>query len=215
MVAWQTACMRTSCGGLGIVDLKLSGFALRVRWLWLLRTEDDRAWSALPIKIELEVQALFDASVTVAVGSGERTLFRLENWINGRSVKRLAPHLFNTISSRVAQKRTVAEALVQRRWIRDIQGRLTILVLRDYVLLWQTPMDVHLSTDMDRFSWRWTATEDYTATSAYKIMHISKTRRSPGLEELGTPAGEVLHLACSQTSAMDNGQTTATWTGCT
>ena len=116
---------------------------------------------------------------------------------------------------RVAQKRTVAEALVQRRWIRDIQGRLTILVLRDYVLLWQTPMDVHLSTDMDRFSWRWTATEDYTATSAYKIMHISKTRRSPGLEELGTPAGEVLHLACSQTSAMDNGQTTATWTGCT
>jgi len=85
MVAWETICTPTSCGGLGLVDMRLSGFALRVRWLWLQRTEDDRAWSALPIKIELEVQALFDASVTVTMGNVERTLFWLDNWINGRS----------------------------------------------------------------------------------------------------------------------------------
>ena len=56
------------------------------RWLWLQRTEDDRAWTALPIKIEPGVQALFNASVTVVVGNGSRTLFWRDNWINRRSV---------------------------------------------------------------------------------------------------------------------------------
>lgn len=72
MVAWPTVCCPTSCGGLGMVNLRLSGFALRVRWLWMQRTEE---WSGLPIKIEHEVQALFDASVIVHVGNGEQTLF--------------------------------------------------------------------------------------------------------------------------------------------
>jgi len=76
------------------------------------RTDDDRAWSSLPIKIELEVQALFDASVTVAVGNGSRTLLWLDNWIGGQSVRSVAPHLFQFISPRITRKRTVAEALV-------------------------------------------------------------------------------------------------------
>ena len=86
------------------------------------RTEHDRAWSALPIKIEPEVQALFDASVIVTVGNGQRTL-------NGRPVKLIAPHLFNAISTRIARRRTVADAMVDRRWIRDIHGGLSILAL--------------------------------------------------------------------------------------
>ena len=83
LVAWPTVCCPTSCGGLGVANLRLSGFALRVRWLWMQRTEEQRAWSALPIKIEPEVQALFDASVVVHVGNGERTLFwprQLDQW---------------------------------------------------------------------------------------------------------------------------------------
>jgi len=109
LVAWPAVCTPTSCGGLGIFDLRLSGFALRVRWLSMQRTDDDRAWSSLPIKIEPEVQALFDASV---IGNGLRTLFWLDNWIDGRSVRSIAPHLFQFISPRITRKRTVAEALV-------------------------------------------------------------------------------------------------------
>jgi hypothetical protein len=35
MVAWNTACRPTELGGLGIADLKLVGYALQTRWLWL------------------------------------------------------------------------------------------------------------------------------------------------------------------------------------
>ena len=35
MVAWGTACRPTELGGLEITDLKLAGYALQTRWLWL------------------------------------------------------------------------------------------------------------------------------------------------------------------------------------
>ena len=90
-------------GGLGIVDLKLAGFALRTRWLWFQRTDESRAWSALQINFELEVQTLFSASVTVTIGNGERTLFWSDSWIDGRSVGQIAPNLFATISKHTAR----------------------------------------------------------------------------------------------------------------
>jgi hypothetical protein len=37
--------------------------ALRTRWLWLQRTDPDRAWASLPMKIELDIQQLFEASI--------------------------------------------------------------------------------------------------------------------------------------------------------
>jgi hypothetical protein len=41
-------------GGLGVIDLRLAGVALRTRWLWLQRTEPDKAWASLPMKVEPE-----------------------------------------------------------------------------------------------------------------------------------------------------------------
>jgi hypothetical protein len=31
------------------MDSKLAGFALQIRWLWVQRTNDERAWSQLPL----------------------------------------------------------------------------------------------------------------------------------------------------------------------
>lgn len=64
----QFACRRCR-GGLRVPDLRLAGVALRTRWLWLQRTDPERAWSALPIHVEPEVRQLFDASITVQLGS--------------------------------------------------------------------------------------------------------------------------------------------------
>jgi integrase len=75
MVAWQTACRPTELGGLGISDLRLSGYALQARWLWLQKTDSARAWSELPIKTDPEVQAFFRASTYTALGDGASTLF--------------------------------------------------------------------------------------------------------------------------------------------
>ena len=88
---------------------------------------------------------------------GERLAhtFLLDNWINGSSASRIAPYLFQVISKRVTKRRAVAEALAHLMWIQNIRGDLSVLVLRDYKRLWQVVADVHLSSDSDRFVWRW------------------------------------------------------------
>jgi hypothetical protein len=69
LVAWPTVCLLTIHGGLGVQNLKLASFALRTRWLWLQRTDPDRAWAALPLRIEPQIHDLFDASIQIQVGA--------------------------------------------------------------------------------------------------------------------------------------------------
>lgn len=44
IVAWVKVCHPTEHGALGISDLKNLGWALRMRWLWLQKTEPNRPW---------------------------------------------------------------------------------------------------------------------------------------------------------------------------
>jgi len=47
-VAWPVVCRPTDLGGLGVLDLRFFGFALRLRWEWLARAEPERCWASLP-----------------------------------------------------------------------------------------------------------------------------------------------------------------------
>jgi hypothetical protein len=49
LVAWHVVHHPRQLGGLGILDLKVFGRALRLWWIWLQRTTPDRAWMAMPI----------------------------------------------------------------------------------------------------------------------------------------------------------------------
>lgn len=75
MLAWPRVCQPPELGGLGIVDLEIFGYALRLRWLWLRHTDDERPWHALPDRQEPLVQAMFKASTYVELGDGNRALF--------------------------------------------------------------------------------------------------------------------------------------------
>lgn len=57
------------------LDLRIAGFALRLRWLWFQRTDTKRPWSGLPLECEREVQAMFDASIEITTGDGKLTFF--------------------------------------------------------------------------------------------------------------------------------------------
>lgn len=98
-------------GGLGITDLHTAGLALKLRWLWLKRTDRNRPWSALPLECKKEVQAMFDASIEIMVGDGNDTCFWTDQWLNGSSILLLAPDLCQTVGKRVLKRRTVREAL--------------------------------------------------------------------------------------------------------
>jgi hypothetical protein len=51
------------------------GVALRVRWLWLLKTDPSRAWTSLPCMLDILTTMLFEASVELRLGNGESFLF--------------------------------------------------------------------------------------------------------------------------------------------
>jgi hypothetical protein len=64
-VAWSIVCSPREHGSLGLPDLRTLGFALRLCWEWLRRTQPDAAWTLLPSKPERTIDNMFRASVTV------------------------------------------------------------------------------------------------------------------------------------------------------
>ena len=90
-------CCPPELGGLGVVDLKIFGSALRMRWMWLQKTDNSRPWSHLPVKHEYIVSAMFEASISVQVGDGTRALFWQDRWLQGHSIAELAPCLYNAV----------------------------------------------------------------------------------------------------------------------
>jgi hypothetical protein len=149
--------------------MTLQGYALRMRWLWYSRTDQNTPWSSLPQKSEILVEAMFAASVTVEVGNGMRSYF----W----TVRELC----------------VAQGSVNNGWALDITGALTVQVIIDYLLVWDIirQSNVTLNLDVqDRFKWKWTADGQFTTASACKAFFngqhalpgakVLTKRRAPG-----------------------------------
>ena len=92
---------------------QIAPFALRMRWLWLQRTENQRSWHELPIEREFVVDTMFQSSISVELGNGHKALFWSDRWLEGHSIPELAPCLCNAVGvgARVNKKRMVAEAL--------------------------------------------------------------------------------------------------------
>lgn len=74
-VAWKSVYQPMSLGGLGIVDLRFFGYALRLRWEWLRRSEPNHCWVRLPARLEKPVVAMAAISMSVVYGDGGNALF--------------------------------------------------------------------------------------------------------------------------------------------
>lgn len=123
-VAWPTVCRPTELRGLGVIDLRF-GYALRLRWEWLSRSEPQRCWAALPSRSEKCVAAMCAASLSVVVGDGVSACIWTDNWPPVGPLKQFAPELF-AATSRAGRKRLLRDALHNNQWTRDIAGVLTI-----------------------------------------------------------------------------------------
>ena len=97
---------------------------------------------------------IFYASMEMSLGHDSTTLFWVDKWMEGKSMKDVAPNLFVLISKKPRKKRTVREALVERRWIANISGALSLVALSLYVEIWTLLQGVHLSQQSDRMIWR-------------------------------------------------------------
>lgn len=175
MVAWATCCRPTEMGGLGISDLRLTGYALQTRWLWLQKTDEERAWSQLPIRVSKEVRAFFKASTYTLLGNGQQTLFWEDRWIEGQGVETIAPYIYQRIPKQTRQTQTVCEGMSGRAWVRCITGGLSISKISDYLHLWAKLENIQLVDRPDKVVWRWTNDGKYTSKSAYNMMHSGST----------------------------------------
>jgi hypothetical protein len=151
------------------------GYALRMRWEWLARTQPERIWNASCAKQELAVRAMFDASVHVQIGNGAHALFWVDKWLDGQSVADVAPELIPVIHKRRRQSRTVRDTLQSDAWISHISGSLSVSALQDFIWLWERLQHVSLVADTpDKFIWRWTADQQYSASSAYRAFFLGQ-----------------------------------------
>jgi hypothetical protein len=174
-VAWEAVARPLLRGGLGVIDLKLAGFALRARWLWFQLTDDGRVWSELDMQFEPEVLALVNASIDIQVGNGRRVKFWADKWLHGSAISDLVPTLCSLVSARTKKRQTVAEALCNRRWVRSITGTLSVQAIEEYLHLWNLLSEVQLTDGEDSFTWRWTSDGCYSAKSAYNLLQQGNT----------------------------------------
>jgi hypothetical protein len=135
LVAWSVVCRPLQLGDLGISNLTILNWVLRVRWLWLQKIEPHRPWSSLPLQVPDQGQTLFSMSVTTQVGNGEGTLFWIDRWLQGKSILELGPHLFYGIPKRRRKIRTIREALNNNMWVSDFWSPLNRSVTRVFATL--------------------------------------------------------------------------------
>jgi hypothetical protein len=126
-------------GGLGISDLKLTGYALQMRWLWLQKTDDTRAWSQLPLHTDPQVQAFFKSSTYTQLGNGNKALFWDDRWLGQETPADLAANLVQLLPRRIRERLTVRQGLTDRRWTDGISASLSPAAIAEFLELWRPP----------------------------------------------------------------------------
>ena len=115
LVAWGRVCRPLELGGLGISSLKDLGWALRLRWLWLGKTEPDKPWSSLPMQFSKKMMSFFSAAMLTEIGSGSSTLFWQDRWIHVKKIEDIAPRSMAAVPKKIKNSRSVHEALIDRK----------------------------------------------------------------------------------------------------
>jgi hypothetical protein len=102
-------------------------------------------------------------------------MFWTDGWLHEQRLNRLVPNLFGAISTR-AKKRTIHDALIDRKWVYDIRGA----VLTEYICLRYLLLNVVRQPDIeDLHMWQFSPLRKYSAKSAYVSMFSGATSFQP------------------------------------
>jgi hypothetical protein len=176
LVAWGKVTRPKELGGLGISDLQKLNWALWVRWLWLEKTDPSKSWVDLPLQSSSILKSILSTALITKVGDGRNTLFWRDRWLMGLRIEDLTPHIFALVPTRIANRRTVAEGIVEMAWIRDLKGTITWVVLSDFLTLSEVIADFSLSVGVpDKHIWKFSPTGQYSSKSAYDMLFIGST----------------------------------------
>jgi hypothetical protein len=114
------------------------------------------------------VKAMFEVFIMAQVGDETKALFWSHHWLEGSFVLDLAPLVVTTVQPRARKSSLVTDSLQNAQWIHNIIDSLSVQALTQYITLWSRMHDVHLTNESDRFIWKWSANQQYSAASAYR-----------------------------------------------
>jgi hypothetical protein len=98
----------------------------------------------------------------------KKTLFWVDPWLDGRCLDECAPDPTTAVKKHCCNRCTLVEALVNRAWIKDITGTLTIPAIVQYLHLRARVDGVQLQSGVsDKMVWKWTSSGTYLASSVY------------------------------------------------
>jgi hypothetical protein len=111
----------------------------------------------------------------IRLGDGERAKFWTDAWLpGGRSVQLQLPAHFSYVRD---SKISVAMALENRRWVRDIKGGLSSQAIAQYLHLWDIVEDTNLTVGkVDEAVWRHTANGVFSVKSAYNMFFMASAK---------------------------------------
>jgi hypothetical protein len=179
LVAWDIVTRPLKYGGLGIPNLQHMCWALQTKWLWLQKTDRNRPWHGLSIPIQQHVKDLFATSLFTHVGNGSNTLFWTDKWLNGCSIRDLAPEVVSKVAKRALISMIVDQALENRQWITHIKPPLSLVGIQQFLFLWDTLGEVQLSQEEDHHVWRHEASGLFSSKSCYNVLFFGSTVFEP------------------------------------
>ncbi|BAS87615.1 Os04g0117000 [Oryza sativa Japonica Group] len=113
--------------------------------------------------------------MTCVLGDSKLILFWEDKWLQGSSLRSLAPELYDRVPVRVRRKHLVADALANNLWICDLHGSLGVQAILQYLHIWSLLRTTTLSEGHpDSFIWRWESSESYSAQSAYLALFAGR-----------------------------------------
>jgi hypothetical protein len=183
LVAWASICQPKHLGGLGFHDLKKLNAALRACWLWFQKMASDRPWSGMGFSVHPDALALFNASVRITIGDGARVLFWEDPWVDGLTVESIAPDLLKLVRPGIRRSCMVRSGLAAGAWVQDIAGELSIAAVVQYLKLWHAVRDINVGNGADSFTWKWTASGQFSSRTAYRAFFFGRTAL-PGAVEV-------------------------------
>jgi hypothetical protein len=118
-------------------------------------TELDKPWNQFQIQVSKEVQSLFDMAVLTQVGDGSNARFWIDQWLNEKRIRDVAPAVYALVPKRTRNSRTVRDALINLTWISDFHDALSVPVIAEYLELFQELDQVVLQPGVpDKHIWR-------------------------------------------------------------
>jgi hypothetical protein len=195
-VAWDMVCSPKLLGGLGLKNLKLLNWALRMRWKWMELADDAKPWNGLEFDIPDVANNLFQAATLCVLGNGLKLKFWTDRWLVNFSIADLAPNLFKFVKPK-RRADTVAVALENHVWTTAMTGIPSVPAIAEFVELWDRLREVQLTEGTaDEVQWRLTASGKYSARSAYQLFFMGR-EEVPAMRELwtsGAPLKHKLHM---------------------